>query len=208
MTIVRLGGGDLVLHNAVACDEPTMAMIEALGRVRWIVVPSGHHRMDAHALASRYPEASVVTPAGSVERVRARCPVDGALDLLPADPVLRAEPLDGVPAEAVLVHTDDGGAVTLIFNDAFMNVPDRLPGFRGLLAKLAGVTGGPRVTRTARIGIVRDKRAYAAHLRRLAATPGLTRIVPGHGDVIRDAAAAVAGVTRAADGLHRGEVLA
>jgi hypothetical protein len=200
-TIVRLASGDVLVHNAVACDEPTMAAIDALGPVRWIVVPSRYHKMDAHALASRYPGAAIVTPRGSIDRVREVCRVDGELDLLPADPSLRWEPLDGVPAEAVLVHTDPDGAVTLVMNDAFMNLPDRLPGWRGLVVKMIGSTGGPKVTRTAKIGIVRDRRTYEAHLRRLAALPKLTRVIPGHGDVIRDAAAATAGLTRAADGL-------
>jgi Domain of unknown function (DUF4336) len=203
MTIVRLGGGELVVHNAVACDEPTMAAIEALGPLRWIVVPSGHHRMDAHAFASRFAAARVVTPAGSAARVAARCRVDGGLELLPRDPSLVWAPLAGVPAEAALVHTDPRGAVTLIFNDAFMNLPDRLPGVKGAIVRLIGSTGGPKVTRTARWFIVDDRAAYAAQLRRLAATPGLARVIPGHGLVLRDAAAAAAGVLRAADGLHR-----
>ena len=208
MTVARLGSGALLVHNAVACDDATMAAIDALGPVRWIVVPSRYHKMDAHALATRYLDAAVVTPRGSIDRVREVCRVDGELDLLPEDPALRWEPLDGVPAECVLVHTDARGDATLVFNDAFMNLPGRLPGFRGLVVKLIGSTGGPKVTRTARTAIVRDKRAYADHLRRLAATPRLARVVPAHGDVIRDGDAAVAGVTRAADGLARAQVLA
>lgn len=200
-TIVRLASGDVLVHNAVACDDATMAAIDAIGPVRWIVVPSRYHRMDAHALASRYPDAAVVTPSGSIDRVREVCRVDGELDVLPADAQLRWEPLDGVPAEAALIHTDARGDATVILNDAFMNLPARLPGWRGFVVKLIGSTGGPKVTRTAKIGIVREKAAWAAHLRRLAAIPRLTRVIPGHGDVIRDAEAAVAGLTRAADGL-------
>jgi hypothetical protein len=200
-TIVRLGSGEVLVHNAVACDAPTMAAIDAIGPVRWIVVPSRYHKMDAHALATRYPDASVVTPTGSIDRVREACRVDGELELLPTDASLRWEPLDGVPAEAVLVHTDPAGDVTLVMNDAFMNLPAKLPGWRGLVVKMIGSTGGPKVTRTAKIGIVRDKRAYQGHLRRLAALPRLRRVIPGHGDVIHDADAASAGLTRAADGL-------
>jgi Domain of unknown function (DUF4336) len=200
MTIVRLADGDLVVHNAVACDDDTMAAIDALGPVRWLIVPSGYHRLDAHPFAERYPACKVLAPAGSAARVAQRVRVDGALDLLPADPSLAAESLDGVPAEAVLVHRA-AGEVTLIFNDSFMNLPDRLPGFRGWVVKVIGSTGGPKVTNTAKWFIVKDRAAYAAHLRRLAATPGLARVVPGHGDVVRTEAAAA--LVRAADRLHR-----
>jgi hypothetical protein len=206
LTLVRLGDGGLVAHNAVACDEPTMAAIDALGPIRWIVVPSGFHRMDAHAFAARYPDARVVTPAGATRRVAARCRVDGGLELLPADPAVTWAPAEGVPAEAVLIHRAADGSATAILNDGFMNLPDRLPGFRGWVVKAIGSTGGPKVTRTARIGIVQDKAAWADHLRRLAQVPGLTRVLPGHGAVIADAAAAVAGLQRAADGLHRARV--
>jgi hypothetical protein len=201
MNIVRLASGELVLHNLVACDAPTMAAIEALGPVRWLVAPSGHHRMDAPAYAARYPDAKVVTPEASRKLVAERCRVDGALELLPADPTLRWEPLAGVPAEAVFIHTDPTGAVTLIFNDAFMNLPAALPGFKGLIVKLIGSTGGPKVTPTAKYFIVKDRAAYAAHLRRLAAAPNLARIIMAHGAIITTgAAAALAG---AADRLHR-----
>jgi hypothetical protein len=83
-----------------------------------------------------------------------------------------------------------------------MNLPDRLPGFRGFVVKAIGSLGGPKVTRTAKLALVKDRAALAGHLRRLADTPGLSTIVPGHGAVIRnDAAAAAAALRRAADGL-------
>ena len=203
MTIVRLTSGDLLIYGAVACDDATMVAIDALGPVRWIVAPSGFHRMDAPAFASRYPDAKVVAPAGANRRVAEVCRVDGGLDRLPTDRVLGWAPCEGIPAEAVLVHRD-GAQATVILNDSFMNLPSKLPGFKGWVVKAIGSTGGPKVTRTAKLGLVKDKAAWAAHLRRLAATPGLTRVIPGHGDVIRDAAAAAEGLARAGDGLHRG----
>lgn len=200
MSIVRLASGDLVVNNVIACDAPTMAAIDALGPVRWIIVPSGFHRLDAPAYAARYPAAKVVAPAGSAKRVSERCRVDGTLDALPADPVLRWEVLDGVPAEAVLVHSH-AGATTLVFNDALMNLPAKLPGLAGFAMGLIGSTGGPKVTPTAKWFLIRDRPRYAAHLRRLADTPGLARVIVAHGaNLTSDAAAAL---TSAADQLHR-----
>jgi len=46
------------------------------------------------------------------------------------------------------------------------------------------------VSQIARWFIVKDQRAFGSQLRRLAATPRLSRVIPGHGDVIdRDAPA-------------------
>jgi hypothetical protein len=108
---------------------------------------------------------------------------------------------DGVPHEAVFIHRAPDGGETAICNDAFMNLPDRLPGVKGALVRLLGSTGGPKVTWTARVGIVDDRRAWADHLRRLAARPALARIIPGHGAIVT--ADAGAAFRRAADGLHR-----
>ena len=47
---------------------------------------------------------------------------------------------------------------------------------------------------------MKDRRAYAAQLRQLAARPALARVVPGHGAIITDGAAAEHAT--AADLLH------
>ncbi|MEZ4402908.1 MAG: hypothetical protein R3B06_23000 [Kofleriaceae bacterium] len=200
MTVWRTGDGSLAVHSAVAADDATMAAIDHLGPVRWIVVPSGYHGMDAPRYLARYPQATVVATAAATPRVARRVPVAGTFALLP-DGAVGHEPLDGVPAEAVFIHTADDGRETLVFNDALMNLPPRLPGWRGAVVKLLGSTGGPKVTWTARTFLVKDRPALAAHLRRLAARPALARVIPGHGAIITDAAAARAALTTAAAGL-------
>ena len=177
-----------------------MAAIDALGPVRWLIVPSGHHRMDAAAFAARYPACQVLAPAGLGGPRRPAGPRRRRARPAAGRSVAGGESLDGVPAEAVLVHRA-AGEVTLVFNDSFMNLPDRLPGFRGWVVKVIGSTGGPKVTGPPKWFIVKERAPYAEHLRRLAATPGLARIVPGHGDVVRTEAAAA--LIRAADRLHR-----
>lgn len=201
MTLWRTADGGLAAHSAVACDADTMAAIDRLGPVRWIVVPSGFHRMDAPRWKTRYPDAKVVATAAARARVAEVVAVDGDFGLLPGGGAVTCEALDGVPAEAGFLHTAADGRETLIVNDAFMNLPTRLPGVRGLVVKLIGSTGGPKVTRTARWFIVKDHAAWAAHLRRLAARPALARIIPGHGGIVTEAAGAA--LLRAADGLHR-----
>jgi hypothetical protein len=195
MTLIRLASGDLVVHSAVACDAPTMAQIDGIGPVAYIVVPNAYHRMDAPAFAARYPAAKVVTPPAAARRVRKVVRVDGGLDLLPADPALRWEPLDGVPAEVVLVHGDAQGRLTLVFNDVFFNIVDRPPGVKGVILSAVGSLGAARSTPIAKLFIIQERRALLAHLERLAQLPGLARIIPGHGAIIEtDAPAALASV--------------
>lgn len=202
MVILRMGDGTIGIHGAVSCNRETLAAIEALGSVRSIIVPSGHHRMDAPAWKARFPDAKVVAMPASQARVAALVPVDGDYGALPTGGgAVSWQALDGVPAEGVFRHRAPDGAVTIVFNDAFMNLPDSLPGVKGWVVKLVGSTGGPKVTNTAKWFIVKDRPAYAAHLRRLADTPGLARLVPAHGAILTDDPAGA--LRRAADGLHR-----
>lgn len=190
MTILRQSSGELLIHSAVACDEETMAAIDRLGPVGCIIVPSASHTIDAPRYAARYPDARVLCPRPARRLVEKVLPVHGHYDELPTGAAVRVESIDGIPGEGVFIHTDAAGEVTLVFNDALMNLPDHLPGFKGWLTKVMGSTGGLKVTGIARRFIVKDQSAYAAHLRRLAEISGLRRIVVSHGDLILDEAAA------------------
>jgi hypothetical protein len=182
MTLMRLSDGSLVAHSVVACDEPTMRAI------------------DAPAWKARYPSAKVVAPAKAAERVEKAVALDGDYSLLPADPALSSQIMEGAEGEGVFVHRDPDGKVSLVFNDVFINLPDKLPGFQGFLVGVLGSTGGPKVTGIAKMFVVRDKARCAAHLRRLSELEGLSRIVPGHGAVVtHDASRTLRAV---ADELH------
>ncbi|MBS1121550.1 MAG: Methanol oxidation glmU-like protein [Deltaproteobacteria bacterium] len=185
MVIARRADGSVLVHNAVCADEPTMVAIEAIGPIRWLIVPGAYHRLDLAAWNARYPDCTVIAMPQVTPRIRERGRVDGGPELLPPDPTVTYAPLDGVPGEGVLVHR--GRGITLVFNDVLQN-NGKLPGWKGAALSLLGSGGGPKVTRIARLVMVGDKRALAAHLVRLA-TPDLTMIVPGHGAVIRDGAA-------------------
>src|SRR4051812_45540873 len=69
MTIARFGDGRLLMHNAIALEEPLMAELEAWGKPSFIVVPNGFHRQDAKIYKGRYPEAAVLCPKGATKRV-------------------------------------------------------------------------------------------------------------------------------------------
>jgi hypothetical protein len=187
MAVARDAQGRLLLHSAIALSDASMAELERLGEPSFLVVPNGWHRLDAPAYKARYPKLKVFCPRGARKRAAQAVPVDGTYEDFPSGDQLRLSTLPGIrEQEGVLsVRSQDG--LTLVFNDLLFNVP-HLPGFFGFTFKLMGSTGGPRVTRLARLTLVRDAKAVRAALERLA-TPDLRRILPGHGAVISQNAA-------------------
>lgn len=189
MTVARRADGTLVVHNAIALGDAEMAELDAWGKVDLIVVPNGYHRLDAPAFHARYPDARIVCPAGARAKVAKVVPVAATYDDVPADAAVAFETLDGTKQrEGVMIVRDDAGA-TLVVNDAVFNMP-HLSGFTGfVLRRLTGSTGGPRVSRIARLLVIADKPAFRAHLERLAALDGLRRVIVSHHVVIDDAPA-------------------
>lgn len=191
MAIFRLGDGRLVFYNAIPLDDASMAAVEAWGTPAFLVIPSSGHRLDVHAFAARYPGLKVVCQKEIAAKVGQVVRVDGAFDLLPADPRLEIVWVDGTKhGETVFVSTSpDGARVSYVFADVVTNIP-RQPGVEGLLFRLLGATGEPSVHLLSRIMVVKDKRAVADHLRRLAARPGVERLIPSHGANVTNGAAA------------------
>ena len=187
MTVVRRADDSLWIHSAIPLDEASMAQIEAWGAPAQLVVPNGWHRLDAAAYTARYPKLRVFCPAVARERVREVVTVHHTLDELAEDSVLGAVFSDGVSSgEAVFVARDERG-VALIFNDLFFNHA-HVPGGAGMVLRALGSTGGPRVTRTAKMLMIRDRSAVAKTLVELANLPRLYALVPGHGDVVLEGA--------------------
>ena len=203
MVIARHRDASLTIHSAVCCDDATMRAIDALGRVARIIVPSPIHRLDGPHWKAREPDARVLATKATAKRVAQRVAVDGDYSELADDPRFSAIALDGVPTEGVFIHVDDRGARTLVFNDALQNNPDRIAQPRGWMLRLMGSTGGPKVTPIVRLFVIKDKAAYASHLRRLAKLPGVVRAIPAHGAIIENAPTSTASATliRVADRL-------
>lgn len=190
MALARMEDGRVVIHNPIALEEEAMKSIEEWGTPAFIVVPSGFHRLDCAAFKRRYPDAKVVCPAGSRARVEQVVSVDLTYDEFAGDDSVSFEHIDGVKQFEGVMKVRSADGVTLVFNDVVFNVPHQ-PGRRGLLLRLIGSSGGPKVTRLARMFIVKDKKAVRACIQRLAETPELARVIPGHGLVIDQDAPAV-----------------
>lgn len=67
-TVVRLSGDALWVHSPCTPTDDVCAALDALGEVRWIVVPNRWHHLQAPATAARYPKAHVVGPRSAQSR--------------------------------------------------------------------------------------------------------------------------------------------
>jgi hypothetical protein len=183
MTIVRRPDGTLAFFNAVPVDEPTLAALRSLGTPRDLIIPQPLHMLDAHPFRERLG-LRVFAPATTRNEVARQVPVAGAFEDLPADGVLEVESVPGFKTGEGRALVRSGPRVSLLVADLVVNTP-RAPGLAGLVFHLIGLTGDrPRLPPPVRLRVVRDRRAVRGALERLAATPGLTRIVPTHGPVI------------------------
>ncbi|MBL8684290.1 MAG: hypothetical protein JNK05_34265 [Myxococcales bacterium] len=183
MTLIKRPDGRLVVHSAIALDEASMREIEAWGEPSELVVPNGWHRLDAHAYTQRYPKLRVYCPREAKRRVGELVRVHGSLEDLARDTALEVVTIDGVSnGEVVLAARDERGCA-LVFNDLLFN-HKHVGGAQGAVMRLLGSTGGPRVTRVARLTMVFDGSLVAKALVELANRRGLYAAIPGHGDVI------------------------
>ncbi len=184
MTIAKRSDGGLVVHNAIAADEPTMAAIAGIGEIRAIIVPNGYHRLDAGVFHERFPAAQVICPAGVRAKVEQVVPVNATYDEVARDGAVELQTIDGTKArEGAMIVRDDGGT-TLVFNDIVFNMP-HAAGFKGFVLKnIMGSSGGVKITRLARLALIANRVAARAHLERLAALPELRRIIVSHHETI------------------------
>jgi hypothetical protein len=190
MTVVRLADGQLVFHNAIPLREPEMQALEAWGTPSVLWVPNGFHRLDLHGFKQRYPGLRVLCPAAVREQVAKAVPVDGAVEDFPSDPSAKLLTVRGTKIGEAILQVTSGARVSLVFGDLVMNLI-RVPGLDGLLFKWWGSVGSARVTPLSIRMLVGDRAAVRAHLEELAATPGLVRLIPSHGELVEHDAAAV-----------------
>jgi hypothetical protein len=192
MVMARMDDGRVLVHNAVALADEQMRELEAWGEPAFLFVPNAYHRQDARIWKDRYPRAQVVAPPAAKKRVEKVVPVDLTSDALPQNPSVRLVPLDGLPAESLLEVRSEGD-FTPVFCDAIFNLP-KVPLPMNLML---GPTGRVAAPRFARWFFVKDKRAFVAHLERLAQIRELRRVLVGHGrPITNDPATALQGVAR------------
>jgi hypothetical protein len=192
MTVVRLSDGRLVIHSAIALDEPSMSRLEAWGTPAFLLVPHSRHRLDAPRYKQRYPSLCVLAPPAVVAKARAVVNVVSTYADLPADPGLRLEILAGTGgAEGALIVTSADGASAVLNEVVFDLEPPKSVVARAAL-RLVGFGPGACVTPVVKLELVRSKVDLKAHLERLAATPKLVRLIVSHSRMSQGPEAAAA----------------
>jgi hypothetical protein len=201
MTIARRDDGTLVIHSAIAMREDRMRELEALGPPSFLVVPNHGHRLDAPAYKKRYPAIRVYAPRGGREKIAEVVAVDGTYEDFPSDGAVSLETLHGVRdgEGAMIVRSSDG--VTVVLNDAVMNMDPKKDVLGWLFTTVLGSAPGPRVSRLAKLLYIEDQKAMRADLERFATMPDLVRLVVAHEKVARGPEAATA-LRKAATFLH------
>jgi len=115
-TIVRLPGDALWVHSPTAPTDEVCAALDALGEVRWIVVPNRFHHLQAPATSARYRKAIVVGPKTAESRNHELSVTMGLdhCEYIEATPELVPLHLGGVPFldETVFFHSASGTLIT------------------------------------------------------------------------------------------------
>jgi hypothetical protein len=185
MTLARMRDGGVLVHNAICLEPELMAELEAFGTPRVIVVPGGYHRLDALVWKQRYPSARIVGPAGARKRIEQAVRLEATYDAPLGDDDVRLAHLPGTADREGVLVVRSGERVTIVFNDAINNLP-RLGGLFGILLAPTGVAAVPRIARWI---LVKDRNVLSAELERLAALPGLHRLIVSHGSIVEGGAA-------------------
>lgn len=200
MIVYRYGGDALLLHSVVALDEPGMRQLEALGKPTIMVIPNWDHWAHIVAFKRRYPDITVVCPAASQSRVEQRLAVDQTCEAyFPCHGMQFHVPPGMDPVEGVLELPLEDGRVAVVMNDLIINVPHQR-GLWGLVLRLTGSTGRPRVIPIVRRRLKIDRAVMRDYLEALARRRDLAIITTSHGQALTsDVAATVAAVAHDLD---------
>lgn len=183
MTVIRLAGGSLLLHSAIALDADLRRELDALGPVRFVVAPNRVHHLYAGDVAKAYPEARLWIGPG-LERKRPDLVFVAVLgDEVPAewrgqvDQVFFA----GRPYENEVTFFHRASR-TLILCDLAFNFGPSAPLTTRIWMRLMLSYGrfGPSKLDPL---LIRDRAAARASLQRILAWD-FDRVVVAHGDVL------------------------
>ncbi len=189
MEIVKRSDGTLLFYHAVPLEQAALREVRAWEKPAYLVIAHDNHGIDAHPFA-KHLGLKVFGPKGNLEKMRKKFDVDGALEDIPPDPAVSVVSIAGTRFDepVAVVASGNGARTSLVFCDAFQN--NRKEGILLLFRLLR--FAGPKVPWVFKLFFTRDKPALRRDLERLAALPGLTRLVPCHGDVVSaDAAGAL-----------------
>jgi len=187
----------LLLHSVISLSDEGMNEIDKLGKVRYILVPSPFHRLDAAVYKQRYPDAEVICPQDIRSRVSKVVPVDATVEnvfhrrdasagikcYVPGDGLYIAELVYELPLEKK--EASQEGPTTekaLVFCDLLTNVKSGPLNVRAL----GIVTGGeyPVVPWFARYVASRDNSKMKRFWEALAQRNDISVLAMAHGEPV------------------------
>ncbi len=187
MTIIKRSNGDLMFFNAVPLEEPMLEEVRAWGRPAMLVVPHDNHMIDGHAFREKLG-LKLYGPAECADKIRQRSVLSGTLDVIPQDADVQVHGSRGNKLGEPVIEVRSGSRVTLVFGDLIQNTPSAS---LSLPLRLLGFGGGPKVTPVFKLMFVKDKGRMKDQIAGWSELPGLTRLLPSHGDIVESDAAAL-----------------
>jgi hypothetical protein len=185
MIVYRYAGDSLLLHSVVALEEHSMRQLESLGKPSIMMVPNWDHWAHIAAFKKRYPDITVVCPQASRAKVEERLAVDATCEeYFPRHGMHFSVPPGMDRVEGVLEVSLADGRVALLMNDLVTNVPHQR-GVRGLLLRITGSSGRPRVIPIVRRRLHIESAAIRRYLEALTRRPEVALITTSHGECIR-----------------------
>jgi hypothetical protein len=187
MTIVKRRDGGLLFYNAIPLHDAQLRELGSLGKPAQLFLPSHLHAIDAPAFAERLGLATFA-PQQGLPVLRERLPSVQASGALPPDEDLTVKTVDGFKTGEGLLLVKRGAETSLLVADLVTNVAHGR-GLGGLMMRLVGFTGPrPMLPGPVRLRVGKDLQAVRALLEALARTPGLSRIVTSHGELVTSGA--------------------
>lgn len=183
MTIVRLPGGDLFIHNAILLDDAGTKALDALGPVRTIFTPNHLHDLDGARMKDRYPQAKLCALPKVQARLRRKWPSLETLDPATLPTTLKVYPIPGLKSDECVLEVTSARGVTLVYTDSLFNMP-HMPGASGLLLRALGASGQFGITKIGRMFLMGNRAAFVAYLREQSERTDVVRVVVAHGGTI------------------------
>lgn len=182
VTVIRLGGGDLVIHSTGPFSPNDVAEIRRRGRPRWILDAMLDHDTFAEAGRRAFPEAQFLGPDGFGKRTGVSCQA-----LIPPPPEweeeLKVLAVRGAPdfSEHVFLHRPSR---TLIVADLVFNLERSASLWERLVVRAGfGKRPSPGFSRRLKWAI-EERSAFEQSLQELLRWD-FDQVIVGHGELLR-----------------------
>jgi hypothetical protein len=182
MTVVRLPGGELLLHSPITPTDELVREVQALGRIAYLVAPNRFHHLFVGSWLDVDSDAQVYVAPGLAEK-RPDLKIAGVLGGEPEPGwagTLDQALVGGIPLsnEVVFFHEPSR---TLIATDLAFKIGPGSPSLTRATFKLARAYGRLTPTLLEKL-ITRDRSALRRSLERILEWP-FERVVVAHGEV-------------------------